>query len=407
MPRNAVAPLPAADKMPSVKFSSEQIRALEYAWGMSRTMLTNSYRYLYIGHSLFVAITVLTLGTIVTTTWYGTLSAEQQADADYVNSINLVVPLVTGMLIAINALIKPVQLWATCCLASTKIECQIYMFRCAVGPYALDRETPRQIGDGTAINGVECALQPPALHVQAVAQQSPASRPSSNSAFCCILLLALCTDLTPLFEIDASAGLPVFTAAIEAVWEEIQNSELRFGGLRMDETPFKHRDPWLTKGKGCFNSEHKRARKSYATRTFESNRSRVENDEQDDGFSPMTMPQYVQVRHRPSHPPPQPIQSQRTSAQATWGVQHRMLFQLDKYSSTTPGMSSRTTAMQVLVVLATTGASLLVSLDYARWVPVLLGVSATLGALPSHALQAMARAATYSCNPYGEFLLQL
>ena len=54
--------------MPAVKFKEEQIRALEYGWGMCRTMLSNSYSYLYIGHFLFIMITVLTMATIVTTT---------------------------------------------------------------------------------------------------------------------------------------------------------------------------------------------------------------------------------------------------------------------------------------------------------------------------------------------------
>ena len=85
------------------------------------------------------------------------------------NTANLVVPLVTGMLITINARLKPVLRWATCRLASTKIECQIYMFRCGVGPYALERSVSSisandlEAGAGgradsapTKVNGITC-----------------------------------------------------------------------------------------------------------------------------------------------------------------------------------------------------------------------------------------------------------
>jgi hypothetical protein len=69
-----------AEETTSVKFTVAEVQALGYAWGLSRTMLSNSYAYLYIGHALFITILVLTLGTIVSTTWFSVIDEDQQEE---------------------------------------------------------------------------------------------------------------------------------------------------------------------------------------------------------------------------------------------------------------------------------------------------------------------------------------
>ena len=79
-PHAAAAGAAGAEETTSVKFTVAEVQALGYAWGLSRTMLSNSYAYLYIGHALFSTILVLTLGTIVSTTWFSVIDEEQQEE---------------------------------------------------------------------------------------------------------------------------------------------------------------------------------------------------------------------------------------------------------------------------------------------------------------------------------------